>query len=109
MITIELSKAEALLYMEMIKRNGNELIEQIGEQLDEQVTHEEMAMAVKDNYVANLENENKSLRTMMNAEVSDQPEAKPAKKKGRPAKPKAPWGYKKDGTPKKRPGRQAGF
>ena len=33
----------------------------------------------------------------------------PAKKKGRPAKPKAPWGYKKDGTPKKRPGRAPGF
>ena len=32
----------------------------------------------------------------------------PAKKKGRPAKPKAPWGYKKDGTPKKRPGRAPG-
>ena len=31
---------------------------------------------------------------------------KVAKKKGRPAK--APWGYKKDGTPKKRPGRAAG-
>ena len=25
------------------------------------------------------------------------------------AKPKAPWGYKKDGTPKKRPGRAVGF
>lgn len=24
------------------------------------------------------------------------------------AKPKAPWGYKKDGTPKKRPGRAPG-
>lgn len=31
-----------------------------------------------------------------------------AKKRGRPAKPKAPWGYKKDGTPKKRPGRAPG-
>ena len=32
----------------------------------------------------------------------------PAKKKSRPAKAKAPWGYKKDGTPKKRPGRAPG-
>ena len=33
---------------------------------------------------------------------------KPAKKQGRPAKKTkaAPWGLKKDGTPKKRPGRQ---
>lgn len=30
-----------------------------------------------------------------------------AKKRGRPRKdPAAPWGYKADGTPKKRPGRQ---
>ena len=41
-------------------------------------------------------------------EVTKQTKA-PAKKKGRPAKPKAPWGYKKDGTPKKRPGRAPGF
>ena len=31
---------------------------------------------------------------------------KPAKKRGRPRKVDAPWGLKKDGTPKKRPGRQ---
>ncbi len=109
MITVELSKAEALLYMEMIKRNTNDLLEQLANELDIAVTGEEMNQAAKENYVANLENENKALRTMMNAEVSDQPEAKPAKKKGRPAKPKAPWGYKKDGTPKKRPGRAPGF
>ncbi len=108
MITVELSKAEALLYMEMIKRNTNDLLEQLANELDIAVTGEEMNQAAKENYVANLENENKALRTMMNAEVSDQPEAKPAKKKGRPAKPKAPWGYKKDGTPKKRPGRAPG-
>lgn len=108
MITVELSKAEALLYMEMIKRNTNDLLEQLANELDIAVTGEEMSQAVKENYVTNLENENKALRTMMNAEVSDQPEAKPAKKKGRAAKPKAPWGYKKDGTPKKRPGRAPG-
>ena len=33
----------------------------------------------------------------------------PAKKRSRPAKAKAPWGYKKDGTPKKRPGPPVGF
>lgn len=32
--------------------------------------------------------------------------AKVAKKRGRPSK-KAPWGYKKDGTPKQKPGRKA--
>jgi len=108
MITVELSKAEALLYMEMIKRNTNDLLEQLSDELDIAVTGEEMSQAAKENYVANLEKENQALRTMLNAEVSDQPEAKPAKKKGRPAKPKAPWGYKKDGTPKKRPGRAPG-
>lgn len=109
MITVNLSKGEALLYIEMIKRNNEELLAQISEKLEESVAEQEMMQAASHYYVANLESENKALRNMMNAEVSDQPEAKPAKKKVRPAKPKAPWGYKKDGTPKKRPGRQAGF
>jgi DNA-binding protein H-NS len=109
MITVNLSKGEALLYIEMIKRNNQELLSQIGDKLEDSVTQQEMMQAASQNYVANLENENRALRTMMNAEVSDQPEVKPAKKKGRPAKPKAPWGYKKDGTPKKRPGRAPGF
>lgn len=109
MITVNLSKGEALLYIEMIKRNNQELLSQIGDKLEDSVTQQEMMQAASQNYVANLENENRALRTMLNAEASDQPEAKPAKKKGRPAKPKAPWGYKKDGTPKKRPGRAPGF
>lgn len=108
MITVNLSKGEALLYIEMIKRSNEELLAQISEKLEESVTQQEMVQAARQNYIANLESENKALRTMLNAEVSDQPEAKPAKKKGRTAKPKAPWGYKKDGTPKKRPGRAPG-
>jgi DNA-binding protein H-NS len=108
MITVDISKGEALLYMEMIRRNSQKLLAQIGDKLEQSVTEQEMMQAARHNYIANLENENKALRTMMNAEVSDQPEVKPAKKKGRTAKPKAPWGYKKDGTPKKRPGRAPG-
>jgi len=108
MITVNLSKGEALLYIEMIKRSNEELLSQISEKLDESVTQQEMVQAARHNYIANLENEVKALRTMMNAEVSNQPKVKPANKKGRPAKPKAPWGYKKDGTPKKRPGRAPG-
>jgi hypothetical protein len=111
MITVELSKAEALLYMEMIKRNTNDLLEQLSDELDIAVTGEEMSQAVKENYVTNLENENKALRAQIDAKnlASDPAALKPRKKMGRPAKPKAPWGYKKDGTPKKRPGRAPGF
>lgn len=110
MITVELSKAEALLYMEMIKRNTNDLLEQLSNELDIAVTGEEMSQAAKENYVANLENEVKALRAQIDAKnlASDPAGLKPAKKAIK-LKPKAPWGYKKDGTPKKRPGRAPGF
>lgn len=111
MITVNLSKGEALLYIEMIKRNNQELLSQIGEKLEDSVTQQEMMQAASQNYVANLENENQALRAQIDAKnlASDPAGLKPRKKMGRPAKPKAPWGYKKDGTPKKRPGRAPGF
>lgn len=112
MITLELSKAEALLYMEILKRNTREMIDQIAENMDSVVTKEEMEQAARSNYVINLENEVKNLRAQIDAKnlasESNKIYGKPAKKKVA-KKVEAPWGYKKDGTPKKKPGIQAGF
>lgn len=111
MINLELTKAEALLYMEMIKRNTREMLEQIAEKMDEEVTREEVALAARSNYVTNLENEVKNLRTQIDAKniasesnkIYGKPKVKTAKKID------APWGLKKDGTPKKKPGGRPGF
>lgn len=116
MITLELSKAEALLYMEMLKRNTREMLDQIGENMDEAVAKEEMTIAARSNYVTNLENEVKNLRAQLDAKniaaesnkLYGKPKAKPAKKQPLIKSP-APWGYKKDGTPKKKPGGRPGF
>jgi hypothetical protein len=118
MIELELTKAEALLYMEMIKRNTGEMLEQIAEELDEAVTHEEMKMAAQENYKANLENEAKKvvdleaelkkLRTKLDAQNLSAKSNTVKTRKPRALKPTAPWGYKKDGTPKQRPGRTPG-
>ena len=119
MIEIELTKAEALLYMEMIKRNTREMLEQIAEKMDEVVTHEEMRIAARENYVTNLENEAKKvvhledevkqLRARIDAQHLAAKSNTLKTRKARALKVDAPWGLKKDGTPKKKPGGRAGF
>jgi hypothetical protein len=109
MITVNLSKGEALLYIEMIKRSNEELLSQISEKLDESVTQQEMVQAARHNYIANLEGEVNALRAQIDAKnLASDPAALKPRKKAVKLKPKAPWGYKKDGTPKKRPGRAPG-
>jgi len=98
MINLELTKAEALLYMELLKHNTEEMLEQIFQSLDEVVTGEEMEKAARKNYVTNLENEVKSLRTQLDAKNLASASN---------VVQEAPWGLKKDGTPKKRIGRPA--
>jgi len=114
MINVELTKAEALLYMELIKHNTRELLEQIAQGLDEEVTRAEMEAAAQDNYITNLENEAKKVADLeievqqLRARIDAQNLPATSNKIKTPAKrlkPVAPWGYKKDGTPKKRPGR----
>lgn len=110
MINVELTKAEALLYMELIRHNTDQLLEQIAQGLDEAVTHAEMEMAAQENYMTNLENEAKKVASL-EAEIKKWQELKVEQlvgRKPRAKKPAAPWGYKKDGTPKKRPGRAVG-
>jgi hypothetical protein len=107
MINVELTKAEALLYMEMIRHNTNELLEQIAQGLDEEVTRGEMEVAAQENYMTNLKNEANKVATL-EAEIKRWQELKVNQligRKPRAKKPDAPWGYKKDGTPKQRPGR----
>lgn len=117
MINVELTKAEALLYMELIRHNTDELLEQIAEGLDEEVTRAEMEIAAQENYMANLKNEAKKASYLedevkqLRARIDAQHlAAKPNtfKTRAKRLKPAAPWGYKKDGTPKQRPGRAPG-
>ena len=110
MIDLELTKAEALLYMEIIRRNTSELLEQIAQGLDEEVTRGEMEVAAQENYMANLKNEANKV-AKLEAEIKWLQEIKVEQmtgRKPRTQKPSAPWGYKKDGTPKQRPGRAPG-
>lgn len=119
MIKLVLTKAEALLYMEMIKHNTREMLEQIAEKMDEEVTREEMELAARENYTANLEKEAESavelrkevqnLRAQLDAKNLAAPSNTVKTRKKRALKVEAPWGYKKDGTPKKKPGIKAGF
>ena len=105
MIHLELSKAEALLAFELFKANTDALLEQIMDKVEAEVTNDSMVQTARENYVANLEKEVERLSAQNAAMATAPAVTKPAKKK---AKPKAPWGYKKDGTPKKRPGRAPG-
>lgn len=116
MIELELTKAEALLYMEMIKRNTREMLEQIAEKMDEEVTQEEMRIAARENYIANLEKEAHKVSDMeaeihqLRAKIdATNLASKTNTFKPRAKKIDAPWGLKKDGTPKKKPGSKAGF
>lgn len=114
MINLELTKAEALLAYELFKQNNDELLEQIMQNVDEEMTSEHMQHEARKNYRINIENEAKKVAGL-EAEIQAlkaQLDAKnlasnPAgfKNRNKPLKPDAPWGYKKDGTPKQRPGR----
>ena len=111
MINLELTKAEALLYMEMIRHNTDELLEQIAQGLDEEVTRGEMEAAAQENYMTNLKNEANKV-AKLEAEIKRWQELKVNQligRKPRAKKPDAPWGLKKDGTPKMKPGTRAGF
>lgn len=118
MINIELTKAEALLYMELIKQHTGELLAQIAEELGQAVTQSEMEMAAQENYKTNLESEAKkvagleaeiqSLRAQIDAK-NLAANSNTFKARTKRIMPFAPWGLKKDGTPKKKPGGRAGI
>lgn len=116
MINLELTKAEALLAYELFKQNNDELLEQIMQNVDEEMTHEHMKHEARKNYQTNVENEAKKVEGLeaevqnLRAQLDEKNLAsKPGGFKARTVKPAAPWGYKKDGTPKKKPGGRVGF
>ena len=111
-IDLKLSPAEIAFAIDSIRNQAASLIDKLteaGSSLMDQMEADDQPPAVEqDKYVQNLESLVREL-TQENASLANKKVApKVAKKRGRPAKEKAPWGYKKDGTPKKRPGRPVG-
>ena len=92
MIELELTKGEAILVLELIKHGTDELIAQLTDALDEENTSEKMEKAAGENYVVNLEREVERLTKLLATPTEAAP---------------APYGHKKDGTPKKALGRPA--
>ena len=111
MIELELTKAEALLAYELFKQNNEDLLEQISQGLDEQMTHENMQREAQKNRMINLENKANEVEKLLVEihQLRAQLDAHNLSAKSNTIKPRAkknaPWGVKKDGTPKKRPGR----
>ena len=113
MIKLELTKAEALLYMELIRHSTDELLEQISQGLDEEITLSEMEVASQDNYRINVEKEAEKVPGLeaeikqLRAKIDSMNLSSKLNKIKFPeiVLDRAPYGYKKDGTPKKRAGR----
>ena len=102
--TIEILNADINYVLEAIRMRGHALADQIAGQVLRAQKAEEaakvrqaLAQAEESPWSVSVTDDNK-----MVAEI------KAPKKRGRPAKKTdaAPWGVKKDGTPKKRPGRK---
>jgi hypothetical protein len=92
MIELELNKGQAIFLMEAVKHHARQITDQIADHLEDEITAFELEQTVADNYVANLESEVERLIKLLEAPKERVP---------------APYGYKKDGTPKKRIGRPA--
>ena len=91
MINILLTRAEALLIVELLNKAHDSVTQSLIIGVEEANDRENLARTAKDNYVANLEAEVKRL----GAQVAAQ---KPTAN--------APHGLTKDGTPKAKPGRK---
>lgn len=95
--TLEMSEFEKEFVLYALLSTVEKIIDKIedsGEDIGEQMSAEESAKAVIDNVIANANQEIATLKEQL---------AERTKKKTNDA----PYGYKKDGTPKKRPGRPA--
>ena len=107
MIEIELTKAEALLYMELIRHNTDELLNQISRGIEDEITQAEMEMTAKENYEINLKNEADKVPNLEAQIKQLRAKIDSTKIASKSNKVKAPFGYKKDGTPRKRAVRPA--
>jgi hypothetical protein len=94
MIDVKITRAEALLIMELIQKSAKELSESLLIAVEDENDKEQVAKAAKQNYVKNLEEENRRLEKDIAGLLT-------------PVTIPAPHGYKKDGTPKAKPGRPA--
>lgn len=93
MISIQITKAEAVMMMELIHNFCTKSIENIDIALSNAVDKENISKAARSNYISNLEKEVKRLTELTNFKAEAPSED-------------APYGLKKDGTPKARPGRK---
>lgn len=93
MIDVKLTRAEALLIIELVQKSAKEISEALLIAVEEQNDKEQLAKAAKQNYVVNLEAEVKRLTELVNKPKVFE-------------LPKGEWGLKKDGTPRAKPGRK---
>ena len=113
MIELELTKAEALLFMELIRENTEQLLEQISHRVEDEITQMEMEGTAQENYQANLKIEADKVPDLeaeivvLRAKIDSMNLSSKLNKIKFPEinLNLAPYGYKKDGTPKKRAGR----
>lgn len=101
MVNILLSRAEALLIVELVNKARDSLTQALIIGVEEENAKDEVARAAKNNYVTNLEVEVKRLEQQVEALKDSNEVAKAVKKLQQ-----APYGMKKDGTPKAKPGRK---
>jgi hypothetical protein len=90
-IDVKITRAEALLIVELVKKSTEGLIESLIVAVEDENDKEQVARAAKQNYVSNLESEVKRLTNLVNEKAVAQ---------------NAPHGLKKDGTPRAKPGRK---
>ena len=107
--TINILKSDINYVIEAIRMRGYAIAEQIASQATEADQNETNLQHQRDK--AKMEELQKEFDKMpWNVTVSEGgniiAEQKPAKKRSRPSKKAAPFGLKKDGTPKSKPGRK---
>lgn len=101
MIDVKLTRAEALLIVELVQKSARELSESLIIAVEDENDKEQVAKAAKQNYVKNLEEENRRLEREITGLLTPVTITKVSESSI------APHGYKKDGTPKAKPGRPA--
>lgn len=108
---MRLLKVDAAYMIESLRLRTESIVNLINAEVGRIAAEEAASAQVKVDqakYVSNLESLVKEL-TQENAALAEAANTHPIptpKKRARKAKVEAPWGYKKDGTPKQRPGRK---
>lgn len=93
--TIDILKSDILYVIEAIRMRGYAIADQVASQVTNQEQARIKAEAPQTNW--SITTTDTGDMVAVNA---------PAKKRGRPSKKAAPFGLKKDGTPKAKPGRK---